>query len=407
MKSHPFVQYALSLPAFLLIATPLNAQQLPSIYSKATPQVRYGIIDLGTLGGKMTQGYGINGAGHIGAGSTRPDGTLHAALWTQAEGLKDLGTLGGPNSVADTPNAQDEIPIFSEAAKTDPYGENFCLFGTKHLCLGAVWNDGKLTRLDTLGGNNAAAWAVNDLGIVAGFSETREKDPTCAKSLTSQVFRYEAVEWNPEGKIRALRPLAGDTVSFAFAINSRGQVVGGSGLCSNTALPPGPNAPHAVLWEPDGQPIDLGSLAGPGKEPNVADSINDEGEVVGGSMAKDGTIHTFFWTRTIGMIDLGAFPNAAVTVAGCCNTNNNVGQIVGFAIDGTTFQSRAFLWQNWTFTDLNKLKLSRYSDWDLQNASSINDAGEITGYGAIGGNTHGFLAIPCDNAHANSEACQE
>lgn len=36
-----------------------------------------------------------------------------------------------------------------------------------HLCLGAVWKDGVMKRLKTLGGNNVMAWALNDRGEVA------------------------------------------------------------------------------------------------------------------------------------------------------------------------------------------------------------------------------------------------
>ena len=52
-----------------------------------------------------------------------------------------------------------------------------------------------------------------------------------------------------------------DTVGFAFGINNKVQAVGATGLCANTSLPPvHPAGAHAVLWEKDGTPIDLGSL---------------------------------------------------------------------------------------------------------------------------------------------------
>ena len=44
--------------------------------------------------------------------------------------------------------------------------------------------------------------------------------------------------WGPNGEIRELRPYGSDTVGFAFGINEKGQVVGSSGICSNTSLPP-------------------------------------------------------------------------------------------------------------------------------------------------------------------------
>jgi hypothetical protein len=44
-------------------------------------------------------------------------------------------------------------------------------------------------------------------------------------------------------------------------------------------------------------------------------------------------------------------------------------------------------------TDLNTL-IPADSGWYLQSALSIDDAGEIVGYGTINGNAHAFLAIP-------------
>ena len=93
------------------------------------------------------------------------------------------------------------------------------------------------------------------------------------------------------------------------------------------------------------------------------------------------------------MQDLGAFPGAVVTVAPCCHTINYRGEVVGFSIDGTTFNSRALIWQGKVPVDLNTL-IPKNSPWYLQSALSINDAGEIVGYGSINGNVHAFLAVP-------------
>jgi hypothetical protein len=67
--------------------------------------------------------------------------------------------------------------------------------------------------------------------------------------------------------------------------------------------------------------------------------------------------------------------------------------VVGLSIDGTTFSSRALIWQGKVPVDLNTL-IPADSGWYLQAAYSINDAGEIVGYGTIGGNVHAFRATP-------------
>ena len=57
--------------------------------------------------------------------------------------------------------------------------------------------------------------------------------------------------------------------------------------------------PHAVLWQEDGSPTDLGNLGG---TVNVAASVNDRGEVVGGMQSsKDGKLHALLWTKETGL----------------------------------------------------------------------------------------------------------
>ena len=68
---------------------------------------------------------------------------------------------------------------------------------------------------------------------------------------------------------------------------------------------------------------------------------------------------------------------------------------MGLTVDGTTFNMRAVLFHDGKPYDLNTL-ISADSGWALQFAGSINDRGEIVGWGTINGNTHAFLAKPCD-----------
>jgi probable HAF family extracellular repeat protein len=392
--------------AALSVLAALTPMQLAAQGDKFEP-IRYAVIDLGTLGGPGTNSsaFDMNNAGWVaGSGNLTPDGPQHAFLWFRRGPLIDLGTLGGPNSEAGGPNARGEAAILSETGKMDPHGEDFCGFGTHRQCLAAVWRDGTLTPLPTLpGGHNAQAYGINNLGQVIGFSENGVEDASCATLMPFQVFRYRAVVWEPDGTVRKLRRLPGDTVGFAFGINDHGQAVGTSGSCANTSLPPlSPNGAHAVLWERDGRAVDLGTLGGAS---NIATSVNNRGDVVGTSQADDGTIHAFVWTKTTGMRDLGTFPGAVATVAPCCDTINNSRQVVGFWFDATG-APHPFLWQHGTMTDLNEL-ISKDSPWHLLFAQAINDAGEIVGQGVIGGESHAFLAIPCDRNHRGSAGCRE
>ena len=357
---------------------------------------RYTVTDLGVLpGGTYSYSYGMNSAGWVSGGaatSTQTGGVSQTAFLWNGKHMIDLGTLpGGLNSEGAGVNASGEVAILSETYRTDPNGQDFCEFGTHRQCLAATWKNGRLTPLPTLeGGTNAAAFDINNRGQISGFADTGKRDSTCLTGGTPfQVTRFQAVRWDADGEIRELPPLKGDTVGFAFGINDVGQVVGSSGLCSNTSIPPAPNSPHAVLWDKDGTVTDLGSLGG---AINGASAINNRGQVVGIALSPaDGTVHGFLWTKGTGMQDIGAFPGAFATIPACCKTINDRGEIVGFAIDATG--PRALIWQNNVPVDLNTL-IPANSGWYLQFTASINNAGEIAGQGIINGEVHAVLLSP-------------
>jgi probable HAF family extracellular repeat protein len=224
------------------------------------PLPSYTVYDLGAFGtGTNSYGFGINNAGWV-AGSSNlvSKGPQHSFIWYGSHTLKDLGTLGGAscptcNSGAGGPNASGEAAIGSDTSTLDPLGQDYCAFGSHRQCLGAVWKNGTLTALSTLpGGHNANAFGLNNRGEVVGFSENGIHDTSCATGSASQVTRFEAVTWGPNGKIRELPPLVdmGDNVAFALGINDSGQVVGSSGLCSTQGLPPNVNGLLAPSKEP-------------------------------------------------------------------------------------------------------------------------------------------------------------
>jgi probable HAF family extracellular repeat protein len=279
---------------------------------------------------------------------------------------------------------------------TTPDAENFCLYGTGLQCVPFLWQDGKMTVLPTLGGNNGGVSAINKQGEAAGLAENSTSDPNCP---LPQIFDFEAVVWGPKrGQVRELRPLPGDSVGFAFWINDRGEVVGTSGSCANT-LPNGVVVgPHAVLWERDGTPVDLGNLGGSVNTSlvavgNRAIGINNRGQVVGGSaLPGNTTAHAFLWTReTHKMRDLGTLDGD--TNAGALSINDS-GDVVGVSNDASG-DARAFLWRNGVMTDLNTL--APESPLYLLFAAGINSRGEISGFGATeAGDIHAFLAVPSD-----------
>lgn len=357
----------------------------------ATAQTpRYVITDLGTLGGTYSDAYGINYAGRTAGAAARPNGNTHAFLSGFPGEVYDLGTLGGLNSEASGPNASYQLAILSETAKKDPFGNDFCGFGTNLICLAAIWN-GTMTALPTLGGNNAEAVAINNAGQLAGLAENSTRDASCPPP---QVLDFEAVLWGPNGQVQELPPLHGDTVGFAFGLNNYGQVVGSSGTCANTPLLPFNYGPHAVLWQ-NGVPTALVNLGG--SMLGVGVGINDLGEMVGGSDLPSELpgfpfvqVHTTMYSQT-GPQDLGAVGTDFSSLPTFINNN---GAVVGASCDNMG-NCRAYLWQNKVMMDLNALIPANSPLYPIF-AEAINDAGEIVGQALqiSTGDIHAFVATP-------------
>ena len=391
--------------AILPISLQLHAQNGPS----GAGQIRYSVINLGTLGGTMSNGFGgVNDRGWVtGDANLAGDQNEHAFLWRNGV-MTDLGTLGGLNSSVPSPVKDDSgfVVGVAQTAMVDPLGEvwgttfvctSVVCQGSQNLLRGFLWQNGVMIALPTLGGNNNGALGANNLGQIVGAAETANRDPNC---VPPQVLDFEAVVWGPKpGQIEVLPKLPGDTVAAASAINDQGDVVGASGPCQF----PAPVFRHAVLWQHD-TVTDLGSLGG--AVLNAANAINDLGQVVGQSdLPGDAATHAFLWQNGV-MTDLGTLPGDSNSIA---NDINDKGQVVGISCD-VNFNCRPFLWDDGVMTDLNTL-IPPNSSLYLTYGSGINDRGEITGSacvlsnGACTSEVPAFLAVPCDDAHAGFEGC--
>ena len=367
MKSRIFV--LVTIIVFAVLATPTRsaAQEQQETENGRT---RYTVINLGTFGGTSgSSANGVNNNGLVTGIEVLPNGDQHAFLWVNGR-KKDLGTLGGPES-AITTAANENGTIIGEAdtAAQDPLAENFCAFNNPNmfLCLLAIWRNGVIAPLPTLGGNNGEASGINNRGQAVGWAETATLDPSC---IAPQVLDFEAVVWDTQrGEVRELPPLPGDSIGAAGAINDKGEIVGTSGP---TCQPFSPAiGAHIVLWY-NGTPIDLGNLGG--STNNVALGINNRGQVTGFSgLTGDTTFHAFLWQNGV-MTDLGTLPGDFSSVAFGIN---NRGQIVGQSCDAN-FNCRGFLWEDGAMTDLNSL-ISAGSPLYLLAGEWMNSGGEITG----------------------------
>jgi probable HAF family extracellular repeat protein len=81
--------------------------------------------DLGTLGGSNSLAWAITATGEIVGSSFIPGGrSEHAFLWTPARGMADLGTLGGRPSFATGINAKGQVVGQADIAQRNPNGSD-------------------------------------------------------------------------------------------------------------------------------------------------------------------------------------------------------------------------------------------------------------------------------------------
>jgi probable HAF family extracellular repeat protein len=252
-------------------------------------QKQGGIRDLGTLpGGDYSSAFAINDSGVV-VGTSNTSTSSHAFSWIPAQGLHDLGTLPGANaSSAFAINNQGQIAGSSGAHA-------------------ALWTDGNIQDLGTLGGATSEAHGVNNLGQVVGLSDT---------SSGPHAFLWR------DGAMQDLGLLPGDTSSRADHINDSGMVVGAS---------QGSGGVRAFVWTSTAGMQQLGSLSD-GIYSEAFD-VNNAGQVVGEVATALGT-RAFLWTTEEGLIDLNeAVANLPedVVLTGAFSINEK-GQIVAFGL---------------------------------------------------------------------------
>lgn len=249
--------------------------------------------DIGTLGGPDTLVNIMNNRGQMtgqsytgntpnvdnGPACAPNVPTQDPFLW-QNNTMLDLGTLGGTCGTGIWINNRGEVVGQSDVAGNDSF-------------LPFLWNATRMLPLPTLGGAFGSATWINDAGRVVGWTTT-PGDATA-----------HAVLWE-NGRTIDLRTVPGQPCSFADAVNAEDQVVGGS--CTSGA--------NGWLWE-HGSLYDLNSLATPSDlHLTEALSINDQGEIAGLGVLPNGNQHLVLLIPSDLARAQGLTSNVPVTSAG-------------------------------------------------------------------------------------------
>jgi probable HAF family extracellular repeat protein len=303
------------------------------------------IADLGVLpGGRYSGAFAVNNRGRVVGFSTNAtsdpnpslltetigDPEMRAVLWQNGQ-IQDLTTLaGGTDSVALLVNEHGQVVGQSYTADSNS-PTPFCNQAIRNL-RGFIWENGTIRDIGTLGGSCAFTYALNNRGQIVGQS-----------SVGEDVASHPYI-WDPQRGITDLfnKGTLGGTYGYAQWINDPGTVVGTVGNEGDQAL-------LAVSWTPDGIIHNLGTLDG---DPcSATDAINSDGQIVGGSgffaapffPACTTTVeHAFLWDRGT-MLDLNGFvpPDTDLTLNEATFINDRR-EISGFGTDSNDNQ-RAFL----------------------------------------------------------------
>jgi len=169
------------------------------------------------LGGPEAAAYDISGRGWIVGNSDTSEelpsglGPVEHAFLLAARAMRDLGTLGGPFSIAFSLNEHSDVVGYSLTGQIGPNGvASWDAF---------LWHDGAIQDLGTLGGLFSEAWGINDAGQIVGWSRlSAPKGNTFQHAVLWQSL--EIVDLND-----TVEDLQGWSLTAATAVDERGRIL--------------------------------------------------------------------------------------------------------------------------------------------------------------------------------------
>jgi probable HAF family extracellular repeat protein len=305
--------------------------------------VPYTFTNLGPLvGGDFSRALGINDRGEI-VGIIQRNG-LEAWVYSGGQ-VTRLGKLGSDNGSAERINDAGQVML--NAQYFDGRSQVY------------VHSGGRTTQVQTPGYSHAFAIDQNEAGVIVGYVNVGQSP--------------RAAILGPTGGVRLLGGLTANSASDALGINDRGQIVGI--YTTNIVMPGGGAASHAFIYE-NGVTTDIGTLGG--FEARARD-INDKGQVVGQSQLANNTVPRAFIYENGQMRALPLLGTSQFSAADAFGINER-GQVVGYS-EGIGRGRRAVLWEDGEVIDLNVYAPDLPAGWRLEEATDINEEGDIVGWG--------------------------
>jgi probable HAF family extracellular repeat protein len=305
----------------------------------------YTVTDIGSLGGTVTIGQGINNQGQVVGLSALADGNARAFVWTN--GVMTL--LPGLSPGGDNGDAGNDINDAGVIVGSAGGSGN----SVSHL---VIWRGGTMMDIGATDALSFQALAhINSLEHVAYINPSPRimipppPPPTVAFWNRQKIVTISTDE-SPDVSINN-----NDTISFTRRV----------------ALSGAPANYHASIWR-------AGVISNlPDEGMSRALDINDKGDVVGSSTFGDGNESATLWSggtrmRLPTLSGFGSSRAYAVT---------NDGLIVGtcFTVDANTGQSTAqpAIWHNGIVTDLHNLTPAGSLTTGHTLYANINDVGQI------------------------------
>ncbi len=317
----------------------------------AAAAATYDVTLLPSLGGTSSSASDINDAGQIvGSSKLLGDAASHAAFWTAGGPAIDLAPNAGV-SAGDRINNHGQIigHIYSNPLDAGTYGAGQTL----------LWQSASSTPtlLAPLAGSvTSQASGINNSGKIAGTSF----------ESSNTVYAPHATVWSPATSIDTTQER-----TLAYDVNNAGVVVG-------TAF--GSNGENAVIWS-GSQRRSLPNLAGATAVSGLR--INDEGLIIGTTFISGPSAHDPFLDHNQATVWDGSAAAALPSLGGLDSVAiglNNLGQVVGWS-SNVAGGAHATLWNGTAPVDLNSFMSSsqRSAGWTLLEATAINNLGWIVG----------------------------